>query len=66
MSAGSTSPKRQTLCSRTNADRVALQLCESNDENVAVVRTDDELQPYRVVPIERADRHLTELEVRVL
>ena len=66
MSAGSTSPKRQSLCSRVNADRVALQMCESTDENVAVVRTENDMQPYRVVPIERADKHLTELEVRVL
>ncbi len=66
MSAGSTSPKRQSLCSRTNADRVALQLCKTTDENVAVVRTENDMQPYLVVPIERADKHLTELEVRVL
>ena len=66
MSAGLTSPKRQSLCSRSNADRVALQMCESTDENVAVVRTENDMQPYRVVPIERADKHLTELEVRVL
>lgn len=65
MSAQSPSPKRKTLCSRTHADRIALQLCESTDENVAVVRTGDEIQPYRVVPITQADKRLTELEVRV-
>ena len=59
------SPKRKTLCSRANADRVAYRLCDSTDENVAVVRTGDELQPYRVVPIDRADGRRTELEVRV-
>ena len=59
------SPKRSALCSREHADRVAYRLCDSTDENVAVVRTGDELQPYRVVPIDRANGRRTELEVRV-
>jgi hypothetical protein len=60
------SPKRMTLCSRAHADRVAIQLCETTDADVAVVRTGDELQPYRVVAADHAPAHLTELEVRVL
>lgn len=60
------SAKRMTLCSRANADRVAFQLCETTDANVAVVRTGDEFQPYRVVAADHAPAHLTELEVRVL
>ena len=63
MSVSPRSPNRRTLCSRAHADRVAYQLCDTTDENVAVVRTGDELQPYRVVPIDRADEQLTELEV---
>lgn len=60
------SAKRLTLCSRANANRVALQLCETTDADVAVVRTGEDLQPYRVVPAGDAPAHLTELEVRVL
>lgn len=60
------SPKRKTLCSRAHADRIAYQLCDTTDENVAVIRTGDELQPYRVVPIDRAGERLTELEVRII
>ncbi len=60
------SAKRLTLCSRANADRVAFQLCDTTDADVAVVRTGDELQPYKVVPANNAPGHLTELEVRVL
>lgn len=59
------SPKRKKLCSRAHADRVAYRLCHTTDENIAVVRTGNELQPYRVVPINEADELLTELEVRV-
>jgi hypothetical protein len=60
------SPKRMMLCSRANADRVAYQLCDSTDSDVAVVRTGDELQPYRVVAVDHAPANLTELEVRIL
>ena len=66
MPASPRSPKRKTLCSRAHADRVAFQLCDTTDENVAVIRTGDELQPYRVVPIDRAGERLTELEVRII
>jgi hypothetical protein len=57
--------KRGQLCSRANADRIALQLCEATDEDTVVVRTGDALQPYRVVAADDAPAHLTELEVRV-
>ena len=60
------SDKRQTLCSRAHADRVAYQLCDTTDADVAVVRTGDVLQPYKVVAADEAPAHLTELEVRVL
>ena len=60
------SDKRKTLCSRAHADRIALQLCDSTDVDVAVVRTGDVLQPYKVVAADDAPAHLTELEVRVL
>lgn len=59
------SPKRKRLCSRAHADRVAYRLCDTTDENIAVVRTGNELQPYRVVPVDEADELFTELEVRV-
>jgi hypothetical protein len=62
----SRSPKRKTLCSRANADRVAYQLCDTTDDSVAVVRTGDELQPYRVVPVDQAEGRFTELEVHVI
>jgi hypothetical protein len=54
------------LCSRAHADRVAYQLCDSTDSDVAVVRTGDKLQPYRVVAVDHAPANLTELEVRIL
>jgi hypothetical protein len=60
------SPKRMMLCSRAHADRVAYQLCDSTDSDVAVVRTGDKLQPYRVVAVDHAPANLTELEVRIL
>lgn len=66
MSSPSRSPKRQTLCSRANADRVAYQLCDTTEESIAVVRTGDDLQPYRVVPVNRAEERFTELEVHVI
>jgi hypothetical protein len=60
------SDNRKTLCSRAHADRIAFQLCDSTDVDVAVVRTGDVLQPYKVVAADDAPAHLTELEVRVL
>ena len=60
------SDKRKTLCSRAHADRVAYQLCDTTDADVAVVRTGDAMQPYKVVAADEAPAHLTELEVRVL
>lgn len=42
------SPKRDILCSRRNAERVALRLHDEIWINVCVVRTADALQPWRV------------------
>ena len=56
---------RLELCSRAHADRVALQLSETTATDVAVIKTGDALQPYRVVPADEAPAHLTEMEVRV-
>lgn len=66
MGAETPSPKRQALCSRANADRIAYRLCDTSEESVAVVRTGDTVQPYRVVPVDRADADRTELEVHML
>lgn len=42
------SPKRDVLCSRQNAIRVAGRLQDQSDGAVSVVRTTQPLQPYRV------------------
>lgn len=42
------SPKRGMLCSRENAIRVADRLLDELDGAVAVLRTTDPLQPFRV------------------
>lgn len=43
------STARDRLCSRPNAERVALRLFEATQHNVAVVRTANPLQPFRVI-----------------
>ena len=60
------STKRQKLCSRAHADRVAYQLFDTTGANVAVVRTGDALQPYKVMPASDAARNVTELEIRAV
>ena len=45
---GSLSPKRQMLCSRDNAMRVAEQIFDQSPCRVSVLSTGDPLQPYRV------------------
>lgn len=42
------SPKRRQLCSRENASRVASRLFDQRPGRIAVVRTGDPLQPYRI------------------
>lgn len=43
------SSKRKTLCSIEHANRVATQVAEQTSTDTAVVKTDNPLQPYRVV-----------------
>lgn len=42
------SPKRQMLCSRENAVRVAGRIFDHSHERVSILRTADPLQPFRV------------------
>jgi hypothetical protein len=42
------SPKRLLLCSRENANRVALRLFDERSEPLSIVRTANPLQPFRV------------------
>lgn len=42
------SPKRRQLCSRENASRVASRLFDLQPGRIAVVRTENPLQPFRV------------------
>lgn len=42
------SPKRRQLCSRENASRVASRLFDQRPGRIAVVRTANPLQPFRV------------------
>lgn len=49
MPSSNTSEKRKKLCSIENANRVATQVAERTSTDTAVVKTDNPLQPYRVV-----------------
>ena len=42
------SPKRHDLCSRAHAQRLAGRLLDLHGRPMAVIRTDDPLQPFRV------------------
>jgi hypothetical protein len=42
------SPKRRQLCSRENASRVASRLFDQRPGRIAVVKTGNPLQPFRV------------------
>lgn len=44
----SLSKKRQLLCSRENAMRVAARIFDQSQEKVSILRTEDPLQPFRV------------------
>ena len=41
--------KRDRLCSIENANRVATQIADLSDNDTAVVRTGNPIQPFRVV-----------------
>lgn len=49
MPAENLDPRRNLLCSRENADRIAMNMCETTSRAYAVVRTTSRLQPYRVL-----------------
>lgn len=48
------SPKRAKLCSIEHANRVATQVAEHTEADTAVVRTNNPLQPFRVVLASKA------------
>lgn len=60
--AAPSSPVRVRLCSRENALRVAERLFERDERRIAVVRTGDPLQPFRVEPGE-AKSGAVEIEI---
>lgn len=64
MSGTSLDHRRQQLCGRMNAERIAIRLSEITGEDHAVVRTDCELQPYRVIPA--ANEHSGDVELQVV
>ncbi|GFE77801.1 hypothetical protein [Novosphingobium sp. TCA1] len=57
--------RRRLLCSRSNADRLAEQMCMETAMPYAVVRTTCALQPYRVVRAQEA-RQGDDIEHRVI
>lgn len=59
-------PRRQILCGRLNAERVAIRLSEKTGEDHAVVRTSCKLQPLCVLPASEGDPHAVELQVVML
>ena len=63
MSATLLDDRRQILCGRTNAERVAIRLSERTGKDHAVVRTACKLQPYRVLPTSDGDPKAIELQV---
>jgi hypothetical protein len=57
------SPTRDRLCNRANAQRVATRLFEATRRNVAIVRTGNPLQPFRVVPSSEVRGEPVEVEM---
>jgi hypothetical protein len=57
------SPIRSRLCSRANAQAVADRMFAAGARHVSVVRTEEPLQPFRVVPA-IVDGPNVELEMR--
>jgi hypothetical protein len=57
------SATRDRLCNRANAERVATRLFEATRRNVAIVRTSNPLQPFRVVPSSDVQGETVELEM---
>lgn len=66
MSGTSLDRRRQQLCGRMNAERIAIRLSELTGEDHAVVRTDCELQPYRVIHLAEGETADIELQVVLL
>lgn len=57
------SPRRDRLCNRINAERVAVQLFETTQRNVAIVRTGNPLQPFRVLAASDVEGEEVEVEI---
>jgi hypothetical protein len=57
------SPTRDRLCNRANAERVAARLFDASGRNVAIVRTTNPLQPFRVLPSCEAEGEQVEVEL---
>lgn len=57
------SPARERLCNRANAERVAARLFEATQAHVAVVRTTNPLQPFRVVPLADTSHDVIETQI---
>ena len=55
--------KRDRLCNRANAERVAARMFDATQRNVAVVRTRNSLQPFRVVPSDELCGERVEVEM---
>jgi hypothetical protein len=57
------SATRDRLCNRANAERVAAKLFDASGRNVAIVRTTNPLQPFRVLVSSDADGAQVEIEL---
>ena len=57
------SPSRGRLCNRANAERVAAKMFNATGANIAIVRTDNPIQPFRVLPSREANSADVELEM---
>ena len=58
------SRRRQELCSREHAERIADRLFDQKRRPVAVIRTGDPLKPFHVTDEDASDG-VVEVEVRV-
>jgi hypothetical protein len=59
-------PRRDLLCGRANAERLALRMSEETGEGHAVFRTGSALQPLRVMRVACGKADQMELQVIVL
>jgi len=59
-------PRRAVLCGRANAERLAIRMTANSGKSLAMVTTDNKLQPLCVMPAEEGLPGAIELQAVVL